>query len=124
MSTSGFSFKKPVWWDRELDPSGKPLRQDVRDAAHDIWERAYLRVQAILGDSSDAANLMERSVVQVSRYLDRRLSNPYDGEVSAILMSAFCRALRRHVVKLQRIELIGRLEDFAEPVTPPCCGPS
>jgi DNA-directed RNA polymerase specialized sigma24 family protein len=124
MSMPEFSVKKPIWWDRELDPTGKPLRQDVRDAAHDIWERAYSRVQAILGDSSDAANLMERSVAQVSRYLDRRGSNHCDSEVSALLMSAFCRGLRRHVAKLQRIQLIGIFEDFAEPHAPACSGPS
>ena len=64
-----------AFWGREVDSTGKLLRQDVRDAAHEIWEWALSRAQAILSDSSDAASLMERSVAQVSRYLDRRGSN-------------------------------------------------
>ncbi len=124
MSMSEFSGKGPIWWDRELDSTGKQLRQDVRDAAHDIWERAYSRVQAILGDSCEAAPLMEKSVSQVSRYLDRRRATPYSEDTAAILMCAFCRGLHRYAAKLHRIKLVGDLGDFSEPVASSTCAPS
>jgi hypothetical protein len=120
----GFSGNSSIWWDREFDSAGKPLRQDVRDAAHEIWDRASARVQAVLGDSCDAAYLMERSVSQVSRYLDRTQCAPHSDDVAAILMCAFCRGLRRYAAKLNRIQLVGDLTEFSEPVPSSTCGPS
>jgi len=124
MSMPAFSGNCPVWWDRDLDAAGKPLRQDVRDAAHEIWDRAYARVQAILGDSCDAAGLMERSVSQVSRYLDRRRSALHEHDVAALLVCAFCRGLRRYAAKLRRIELVGDLTEFSESAPASSCGPT
>ena len=60
------------WWDREIDSAGRPIRADVRLAAHEIWEGACHRTQAVLADHTHAADLMESSVTQVSRYLDYR----------------------------------------------------
>jgi hypothetical protein len=124
MSVSEFTHNRPIWWDRDVDSTGKPLRQDVRAAAHEIWERAYSRVQAILGDSCDAASLMERSVAQVSRYLDRTRVTPDETAAQAILMCAFCRALRRYAIKLHRIEFIGDLTELAETAPSGICGPT
>jgi DNA-directed RNA polymerase specialized sigma24 family protein len=104
----------PFWWDREYDYSGKPIRADVRAAAHEVWRQACDRVQAILGDTSDAAGLMERSVSQVSRYLDRIGSAPFAESRNGLLIRAFCRALRRYALKLNRIELVGDMNDFLE----------
>jgi len=106
--------RRPFWWDRELDYSGKPIRADVRTAAHEVWGQACDRVEAILGDTSDAAGLMERSVAQVSRYLDRIGSTPFAEGTNGLLISAFCRALRRYASKLHRIELVGDISDFSE----------
>ena len=61
-----------AWWDRDVDHAGRPIRPDVRLAAHEIWEQACQRTQAVLSDHAPAAELMETAVVQVSRYLDRR----------------------------------------------------
>lgn len=124
MSMPGFSGNSPIWWDREFDSSGKRLRQDVRDAAHEIWDRAAARAQAILGDPCDAAGLMERSVSQVSRYLDRTRCGPPSDDVAALLMCAFCRSLSRYAIKLNRIQLLGDLSEFSEPVPSSSCGPS
>lgn len=123
MSMSEFSGS-PTWWDRDVDSTGKPLRQDVRVAAHEIWDRAYQRAQAILGDCCDAAGLMERAVAQVSRYLDRKRAVPDANGVPAVLMCAFSRSLRRYAAKLHRIELVGNLAEFAEPVPASNCGPT
>jgi DNA-directed RNA polymerase specialized sigma24 family protein len=59
---------------------------------------------------------MERSVVQISRHLDRIGSAPNAQNTASLLMCAFCRALRRHAAKLHRIELVGDLSELAEPL--------
>ena len=61
----------PVWWDKEVDAAGRPIRLDVRGAAHQIWDAARRQAQHLLGDASEAPELMENAVAQVSRYLDR-----------------------------------------------------
>jgi DNA-directed RNA polymerase specialized sigma24 family protein len=94
------------WWDREADSAGRVIRQDVRTAAHQLWEQACRRTDAVLADRAQAADLMERSVAEISRYLDRvgaPLSRPKHG----LVMLAFCRALRRHAGKVRRLELVG-----------------
>jgi DNA-directed RNA polymerase specialized sigma24 family protein len=124
-SMSTFSNRTSLWWDREHDGTGRPLRLDVRNAAHEVWGQACARVQAILGDSTDAAMLMERSVSQVSRYLDRR-GSPLDSEdTPGLLMCALCRAVRHYALKLRRMQLVGNFSEFYE--SPPrgrSCAPS
>jgi DNA-directed RNA polymerase specialized sigma24 family protein len=121
MSITAPSGKKPFWWDRELDYRGRPIRADVRAAAHEVWDQACGRVQAVLGDTSDAAELMERSVSKVSRYLDRKGSPPFAENRLGLLMSAFSRALRRYALKVRRIELVGDISDFSEPTPARSC---
>jgi hypothetical protein len=106
-----------LWWDREADSAGRPIRQDVRASAHTLWDQACLRVRTMLGDSSDAAMLMEKSVLQVSRYLDR-IGAPPGMDTAGVLMSAFCRALRRHGTKLHRIEFVPDIAEVAELLMP------
>jgi hypothetical protein len=110
------SAKSPIWWDREVDATGRPIRADVRAAAHEVWARACARTQAVLGDSGDASGLMETSVAQISRYLDRAGSAENAHDIGGLLMRAFSRALRRYATKLHRIHLMDDISDFAEPV--------
>jgi DNA-directed RNA polymerase specialized sigma24 family protein len=115
------SSKSPIWWDQELDPTGKPIRLDVRSAAREVWNDACSQTQALLGEPCEAAGLMERSVVQISRYLNRRGVATFSQDTSGLLMCAFCRALRRHVAKLRRIELAPDLSKASErPPTRSC----
>jgi DNA-directed RNA polymerase specialized sigma24 family protein len=115
------SRKTPIWWDQELDPTGKPIRLDVRSAAREVWKDACNQTRALLGEPCEAAGLMERSVVQISRYLNRRGVATFSQDTSSLLMCAFCRALRRHVVKLRRIELAPDLSEASErPPTRSC----
>src|SRR5579864_6483897 len=96
-----------LWWDREVDLAGRPIRMDVRQAGHEIWEQACQRTRFLLGDAGPAAELMENSVAQVSRYLDRIGATESSGARHGLLMVAFCRGLRRHAAKLNRLELVG-----------------
>jgi len=64
---------------------------------------------------------MERSVVQVSRYLNRRGLPMFSQDTSGILMCAFCRALRRTVAKLRRIELADDVNALSQTHSPHSC---
>jgi hypothetical protein len=59
--------KPPAWWSRNCDSAGAPIREDVRNAAQSIWPIVCREVQASLHDTSEAAELLEKSVAQISR---------------------------------------------------------
>lgn len=101
-----------MWWDREIDHFGRAIRPDVRSAGHDIWKQACRRTEALLGDNALAPELMENAVVEVSRYLDR-VAAPLDSRKQGLLMTAFCRALRRHAAKLRRLEFVGGTDELS-----------
>jgi DNA-directed RNA polymerase specialized sigma24 family protein len=103
------------WWDRDADAAGRRIRKDVRIAAHEIWEEACRRTYAVLRDRTQAADLMERSVAQISRYLDR-LGAPPSSCKHGLLMVAFCRALRREAATLRRLELVGGSSELSDRV--------
>ena len=94
------------WWDREVDRVGRPIRDDVRSAAHEVWAEAGRRTEALVADRAQAADLMEDSVAQVSRYLDR-IGAPKSSPKNGLLLLAFSRALRRLVAKSSRLQLAG-----------------
>jgi DNA-directed RNA polymerase specialized sigma24 family protein len=96
----------PSWWDREVDRAGRPIRDDVRSAAHEVWKEARRRTQALLADPAQAADLMEDSVAQVSRYLDR-IGAPLSSPKNGLLLLAFSRTLRRVARKSNRLEPAG-----------------
>lgn len=104
-----------LWWDRELDPAGNPIRPDVRSAARELWSYACQQTRVFLGDPSEAPGLMESSVVQVSHYLDRRAAPLCEGDTSALLACAFYRRLRRLLAKLRRLELAADVSCIAAP---------
>lgn len=101
-----------VWWDRQIDQSGRAIRPDVRSAAHEIWEQACQRTEALLGDSALAAELMENAVAQISRYLER-IEAPLASRKQGLLMTAFCRALYRQAARLNRVDFVGGSEELA-----------
>ena len=110
------SGNNSLWWDREVDGAGRPLRSDVRASAHTLWDQACARARTVLGDACEAAELMERSVSQVSRYLDRRGSSLGKTATAALLMVAFCRILRRYARRLNRIKLVPDISEVAQPI--------
>ena len=101
-----------VWWDRDVDRAGRPIRPDVRLAGHEIWEQACQRTRVLLADCGPAAELMENAVAQVSRYLDR-IGAPESSRKHALLMVAFCRALRRYRAKSTRLRLVGGPDELS-----------
>jgi DNA-directed RNA polymerase specialized sigma24 family protein len=101
-----------VWWDRDFDSGGRPIRPDVRLAGQEIWEQACRQTRAVVSDDAPAAELMENAVAQVSRYLDR-VGAPLSSRKHGLLMLAFRRALRRYAFKLARLELVGGSDEFS-----------
>jgi hypothetical protein len=63
---------------------------------------------------SDAPELMERSVEQVSRYLDRTGAGLFTQNTHGILMCAFCRALRGYAIRLRRLQLVGGTTELSQ----------
>ena len=103
------------WWDREIDEdTGRPLRPDVRDSAHRVWKVVSGKAQEILGDSSDAAEVLESSIKSISRYLDKNHVPLHSADPDGLLIIACYRALRRLVRRRWRIELVGTSSDLAE----------
>ncbi len=94
-----------------MDRTGRPIRPDVRLAGHEIWEQACQRTDVLLADFEPAAELMESTVAQVSRYLDR-IGAPVSTRKRGLLLVAFCRALRRYAAKSSRLELVGGSGDL------------
>jgi DNA-directed RNA polymerase specialized sigma24 family protein len=105
------SGRRLAWWDRDVDRTGRPIRPDVRLAGHEIWEQACQRAHVLLADFEPAAELMEYTVAQVSRYLDR-IGAPLSTRKHGLLLVAFCRALRRYAAKSSRLELVGGSGDL------------
>ena len=107
------SFEVALWWDRDADRAGRPIRPDVRAAAHGIWACACRQAESIISDGSLAADIMESTVAQVSRYLDRRGVAVFSRQLEGLLMFAFQRALYRQVAKVNRIETCGGTGDLS-----------
>jgi hypothetical protein len=104
---------RPCWWDTETDSAGRIIRADVRAAAHEIWDRARRRTSSVLGDSAEAAELMEYSVAQVSSYLDRAKAPLESQSTAGLLMVTFYRALLRYAAKAKRLEPVGGTNELS-----------
>ncbi len=103
------------WWDREIDEeTGRPFRPDVREAAHRVWKLVSLKTRQILGDPSDAAEVLESSVNTVSRYLDKNKMPLYSADPDGLLALACYRGLRRRARQRWRIEFVGTSSELAE----------
>ncbi len=101
------------WWDRDTDQEGRRIRLDVRNAAHEIWQRVLAQVESVLGDSSAAGELMELAVAQASQYLDRR-GIPVDSQSHVgLLLVVFWRLLERQRAVLSRLEPVGGISDLS-----------
>lgn len=111
------SSKCVPWWDRDCDQFGNQIRSDVREAAHRVWKRVQYEVGVILGDTSEAAELLESAVAMVSVYLNRRNAPAHDP--SGLLVVAFHRLVRRLARRRGRIETKGGIGELAKMVQAP-----
>jgi RNA polymerase sigma factor (sigma-70 family) len=109
------AYSKPVWWDREIDREGRSIRRDVREAADAIWENACGRAKAVLGDTTDAAEIMEECVARVSQSLESRQEEPFSQNTVALLWVSFRNSVSNRAAKLRRQEPIADSE-LLEPV--------
>ena len=109
------SERLPPWWDRETDgETGRPFRPDVRQAAHRVWKFVYVKTEEILGDPSDAAEVLEASVKIISRYLDKNNVPLHSADPGGLLTVACYRALHRRARRRRRIQLVGTNNELAE----------
>jgi hypothetical protein len=93
--------KRSCWWDRDVDDQGMPLRADVRQAAHQVWPDARRRVHSVLGESIEAAEMMEAAVLNISHYLDRNQVPLFSQPVAPLLSLRFRQELRRRSARLR-----------------------
>jgi hypothetical protein len=103
-----------LWWDRDVDECGRPLRTDVREAAHQIWTSACGQARRMLGEDSDAPELIEGAVKSTSQYLDKRNIPLYTADTNALVALAFRRSLRRLARRRARLETLGSSNELAE----------
>jgi AraC-like DNA-binding protein len=110
-----YSEPFPPWWERETDQeTGRPFRPEVREAAHRVWKGVCLKAQEILGDSSEAAEVLESSVKSISRYLDKNNVPLHSVDPGGLLAVASYRALRRLARRRWRIEFVGTSSELAD----------
>jgi AraC-like DNA-binding protein len=103
------------WWDRETDEeTGRPFRPDVREAAHRVWKSVCCKSAEILGDPSDAAEVLESSVKIISRYLDKNNVPLHNADPGGLLTVACYRALHRRAQRRWRIEFVGTSSELAD----------
>jgi DNA-directed RNA polymerase specialized sigma24 family protein len=95
-------YEQALWWDREIDREGHPIRGEVREAAREIWANACVVARSLLGDNTDAAEIMEVCVGRVSRYLSAKREAPIDQNTNALLMVAFRNAVLTRAARLRR----------------------
>ena len=113
----GSSPERPPWWDREVDDSGSTIRTDVREAARRIWGTVCARVRSILGDSSEAPELLEKVVASVSRSLDRNNVAPHDP--SGLLIVEVRRSAKRLAGRRRREPAVGGTSELVESLNAP-----
>jgi hypothetical protein len=100
-----------VWFDREFDSTGKPIRTDVREAAKRKWPQLCAFARRRLGDHDlEIQELFEKSVERVSQYLDRKKAPPQDA--SALLALKFRQELYELGRRFDRLMVTGSNRDI------------
>jgi RNA polymerase sigma factor (sigma-70 family) len=104
-------FPDLLWFDREFDSFGKPIRSDVRKAARSKWPHLCAVARRRLGDRDlEIQELFERSVEKLSRSLDRK-NAPLEDQ-SALLFIKFRQELHTLCSRLERVTTTGTSRDL------------
>lgn len=107
-------YPELLWFDREFDSFGKPIRSDVREAAKTKWPQLSALGRNRLGDRDlEIQELFEKSVEKVSRYLDRKKAPPQDP--SGLLVLKFRQELYALGRRVDRLTTTGTSTDL-EPI--------
>lgn len=100
-----------LWFDRDNDASGNPIRSDVREAAKQKWPQLRMLAQRRLGSRElEIQELFENVVAKVSGYLNEINAPPQDP--SGLLVVKFRQQLHSLARRLERLELSGTAEDM------------
>jgi DNA-directed RNA polymerase specialized sigma24 family protein len=100
-----------LWFDREFDSFGTPIRSDVRQAAKSKWPQLCALARRRLGDRDyEIQELFEKSVEQLSRYLDRKKAPPQDA--TALLVVKFRQGISTLWRRLDRLSTRGTSTDL------------
>jgi DNA-directed RNA polymerase specialized sigma24 family protein len=104
-------YPELLWFDREFDSFGKPIRADVREAAKAKWPQLSAFARRRLGDRElEIQELFEKSVEKVSRHLDRK--NAPSQDPSALLVIKFRQELHTLWRRLDRVAAKGNSTDL------------
>src|SRR5579864_100982 len=110
-----------TFWDHDTDLKGRAIREDVRQAAKGIWGSVCKTTRAVLGDDVEAAEILERCVARVSRYLDMHGAAMFTQNTQALLFVSFrrelCAVRKRRAYSVDISEYSDRLGDSTWPET-------
>jgi DNA-directed RNA polymerase specialized sigma24 family protein len=84
---------RAMFWEHATDSQGGVVREDVRHAANNIWKNVCITTRAVLGDDTESAEILERCLGRVSRYLDAHGTAMFAQNVNALLFVSFRREL-------------------------------
>jgi DNA-directed RNA polymerase specialized sigma24 family protein len=85
----------PQFWNIETDASGKPISAAVHLAAHQVWPIVLREVQRRCGDEIEAADLIEKAMLQTSVYLEQLGSAGAVKNMPGLVLTIARRLLRR-----------------------------
>jgi hypothetical protein len=92
----------PQFWNIETDASGKPISAAVHLAAHQVWPIVLREVQHRCGDEIEAADLIEKAMLQTSVYLEQLGSAGAVKNMPGLVLTIARRLLRRRSRKWPR----------------------
>lgn len=100
-----------LWFDRDRDANGNPIRMDVREAARKKWPQLFLLAQRRLGDrDQEIQELFEQVVAKVSLYLNEINAPVLDH--SGLLVVKFRQELNSLARRLGRLQTSGDAKDM------------
>jgi DNA-directed RNA polymerase specialized sigma24 family protein len=92
----------PQFWNVETDASGKPVSAAVHLAAHQVWPIVLREVQRRCGDEIEAADIIEKAMLQTSVYLEQLGSAGPVKNLPGLVLTIARRLLRRRSRKWPR----------------------